>query len=126
MERAFSDTPLATRWLGAMRRSLPLGGNSLGLSFADEPARCCGSLQPRKQTTPSQPSSLPVFPVYLSPSSPLPSLPIRPRRPFVEFQWGFRIRMGRYPAEIAEGAEVYWEGEKRPTSEPFSTTALVN
>jgi hypothetical protein len=33
--------------------------------------------------------------------------------------------MGRYPAEIAEGAEVYREGEKRPTSEPFSTTALV-
>ncbi len=25
---------------------------------------------------------------------------------------GFRIRMGRYPAEIAEGAEVYWEGER--------------
>jgi hypothetical protein len=23
---------------------------------------------------------------------------------------GLRIRMGRYPAEIAEGAEVYWEG----------------
>ncbi|MGI6303593.1 MAG: hypothetical protein ACOX52_21420 [Verrucomicrobiota bacterium] len=23
---------------------------------------------------------------------------------------GFRIRMGRYPAEIAEGAEGYWEG----------------
>jgi hypothetical protein len=22
---------------------------------------------------------------------------------------GLRIRMGRYPAEIAEGAEVYWE-----------------
>ena len=39
---------------------------------------------------------------------------------------GLRIRMGRYPAEIAEGAEVYWEGEKGPTSEPFSTTALVN
>ena len=35
--------------------------------------------------------------------------------------------MGRYPAEIAEGAEVYWEGgEKGLTSEPFSTTALVN
>ena len=33
--------------------------------------------------------------------------------------------MGRYPAEIAEGAEVYWEGEKGLTSEPFSTTALV-
>ena len=39
---------------------------------------------------------------------------------------GLRIRMGRYPAEIAEGAEVYWEGEKGPTSVPFSTTALVN
>ncbi len=39
---------------------------------------------------------------------------------------GLRIRMGRYPAEIAEGAEVYWEGGKGPTSEPFSTTALVN
>jgi len=39
---------------------------------------------------------------------------------------GLRIRMGRYPAEIAEGAEVYREGEKGPTSEPFSTTALVN
>ncbi len=38
---------------------------------------------------------------------------------------GLRIRMGRYPAEIAEGAEVYWEGEKGLTSEPFSTTALV-
>ena len=25
---------------------------------------------------------------------------------------GLRIRMGRYPAEIAEGAEVYWEGGK--------------
>ena len=33
--------------------------------------------------------------------------------------------MGRDPAEIAEGAEVYWKGEKGPTSEPFSTTALV-
>ncbi len=39
---------------------------------------------------------------------------------------GFPIRMGRYPAEIAEGAEVYWEGGKGPTSEPFSTTGLVN
>ncbi len=38
---------------------------------------------------------------------------------------GLRIRMGRYPAEIAEGAEVYWEGGKGLTSEPFSTTALV-
>jgi len=37
-----------------------------------------------------------------------------------------RMGMGRYPAEIAEGAEVYREGEKGPTSEPFSTTALVN
>jgi hypothetical protein len=34
--------------------------------------------------------------------------------------------MGRYPAEIAEGAEVYWEGEKGLTLEPYSTTALVN
>ncbi len=25
---------------------------------------------------------------------------------------GLRIRMGRTPAEIAEGAEVYWEGGK--------------
>ncbi|MGI6300257.1 MAG: hypothetical protein ACOX52_04235 [Verrucomicrobiota bacterium] len=25
---------------------------------------------------------------------------------------GLRIRMGRYPAEIAEGAEVYWGGGK--------------
>jgi hypothetical protein len=25
---------------------------------------------------------------------------------------GLRIRMGRSPAEIAEGAEVYWEGGK--------------
>ena len=25
---------------------------------------------------------------------------------------GLWIRMGRYPAEIAEGAEVYWEGGK--------------
>jgi hypothetical protein len=30
--------------------------------------------------------------------------------------------MGRYPAEIAE---VYWEGEKGLTLEPYSTTALV-
>jgi hypothetical protein len=33
--------------------------------------------------------------------------------------------MGRYPAEIAEGAEAYWEEGKGLTSEPFSTTALV-
>ena len=39
---------------------------------------------------------------------------------------GLQIRMGRYPAEIAEGAEVYWKGEKGLTSEPFSTTALAN
>ena len=32
-----------------------------------------------------------------------------PPRPLRE---AFRIRMGRYPAEIAEGAEVYWEGGK--------------
>ncbi|MGI6302302.1 MAG: hypothetical protein ACOX52_14805 [Verrucomicrobiota bacterium] len=38
---------------------------------------------------------------------------------------GLRIRMGRGPAEIAEGAEVYWEGGKGLASEPFSTTALV-
>jgi len=37
----------------------------------------------------------------------------------------FRVRMGRDPAEIAEGAEVYWEGEKGLTPEPFSAIALV-
>jgi hypothetical protein len=39
---------------------------------------------------------------------------------------GLRILMGRTPAEIAEGAEVYWEGGKGLASEPFSTTALGN
>jgi hypothetical protein len=54
-------------------------------------------------------------------------LPIRNQRISQEaIRKGLGIRMGRYPAEIAEGAEVYWEGEKGPTSVPFSTTALVN
>jgi hypothetical protein len=48
------------------------------------------------------------------------------RRKLWGIRKGLRIRMGRYPAEIAEGAEVYWEGGTGLTSEPFSTTALVN
>ena len=42
-------------------------------------------------------------------------------------QKGLRIRMGRYPAEIAEGAEGrgVLEGGEELASEPFSTTALV-
>ena len=33
--------------------------------------------------------------------------------------------MGRTPAEIAEGAEGYWEGGNADTSELFSATALL-
>ena len=39
---------------------------------------------------------------------------------------GLRIRMGRYPAEIAEGAEVYWEGGKGTYIGAVLTTALVD
>ena len=45
-----------------------------------------------------------------------------PPRPLRE---AFRIRMGRSPAEIAEGAEVYLGGGKGLTPEPFSATDLV-
>jgi len=34
------------------------------------------------------------------------------RKPHWAATAGHRIRMGRTPAEIAEGAEVYWEGGK--------------
>ena len=48
------------------------------------------------------------------------------RNPYEATTKGLQGRKVRTPAEIAEGAEVYWEGEKGPTTEPFSTTALVN
>ncbi|MGI6302300.1 MAG: hypothetical protein ACOX52_14795 [Verrucomicrobiota bacterium] len=39
---------------------------------------------------------------------------------------GLRIRMGRDPAEIAEGAEVYWEGLHRSRIQqlPWSTETV--
>ena len=49
--------------------------------------------------------------------------PVRkPHRPTTK---GRRCRMGRTPAEIAEGAEWYWEGGDKDTYELLSATALV-
>jgi len=43
----------------------------------------------------------------MEPTHPLGSSKTPPRPP----REAFRIRMGRTPAENAENAEVYWEGE---------------
>ena len=47
------------------------------------------------------------------------------RKPFWVTTKGLRDRIGRSPAENAEGAEVYWEGGDVLTPEPFSATSLV-
>ena len=84
-------------------------------------------MQPKTENV--KPKTRPLFEGKMSGESPPKKYPQSafPDSLYLEaVRKGLRIRMGRYPAEIAEGAEVYGRGEKGPTSEPFSTTVLVN
>jgi hypothetical protein len=81
-------------------------------------------MQPKTENV--KPKTRPLFEGKMSGESPPKKYPQSafPDSPYLEaVRKGLRIRMGRTPAEIAE---VYGRREKGPTSEPFSTTALVN
>jgi hypothetical protein len=108
-----------------MRRSLPLGGNSLGLPFADEPVAVDHCNPASKPLLPN----LLLFPSFLFTfhlPSPLPSLPIRPGDLSLSSNGVFGSGWGGIPQRSQRAQRCIGRGEKGPASEPFSTTALVN